>query len=82
MKQINWGQCNRTFTNIAIVLAWAVFILYRISFCVGAKTIPAIGLLFTHKTGDFDLISVTERSCAAPVSKVERYISDRFCVTL
>ena len=42
----------------------------------------AIGLLFTGKNGDFGLISVTERSCAAPVSKVERCISDRFCVTL
>ena len=66
----------------ALLLFWAVFILYRISFCVCTKTIPGVGLLFTHKNGDFDLISVTERSCAAPVSKVERYISDRFCVTL
>ena len=67
--------------NIAVV--WAVFILYRISFCVGTKTIPGIGLLFTHKNGDFGLISaVTERSCPAPISKMERHIAERCCVTL
>jgi len=41
-----------------------------------------IGLLFTHKNGDFGAISAAERSCAAPISKVERHISDRFCATL
>ena len=34
-------------------------------------------LLFTHKHGCGDAISVTERSCAAPISKVESQISDR-----
>ena len=34
--------------------------------------------MFTHKNGDFGAISVTERSCAAPISNVERrHISDR-----
>ena len=28
------------------------------------------------------MIFATERSCAAPISKVERHISDRFCATL
>ena len=28
-------------------------------FCVGTKTIPGIGLLFTHNNGDFSAISVT-----------------------
>ena len=41
-----------------------------------------IGLLFTHKNGDFGAISVTEGSCAVPISKVERHISDWFCATL
>ena len=41
-----------------------------------------IGLLFTNKNGDFGAISGTERSCAAPISKVECFISDRFCATL
>ena len=27
-------------------------------------------------------IFVRERSCAAPISKVERYVSDRFCAIL
>ena len=40
-----------------------------------------IGLLFTHKNGDFGALSVTERSCAALISKVERHISER-CHTL
>jgi len=33
-------------------------------------------LLFTHKTGDFGAISVTERSCAALISKVTSHIRD------
>ena len=41
-----------------------------------------IALLFTHKNGDFGAISETLQSCAAPVSKVECFISDRFCATL
>ena len=32
-----------------------------------------IGLLFTHRNGDFRAISVAERSCVAPISKVERH---------
>ena len=32
-----------------------------------------IRLLFTHRNRDFRAISVTERSCAAPISKVERH---------
>ena len=35
-------------------------------------------LLFTCKNGDFGAISVTERNCTAPMSKVECHISDRF----
>ena len=36
-----------------------------------------IGHLFTLKKGDLGAISVTERSCAALVSKVKSHISDR-----
>ena len=39
-----------------------------------ARKLYRIELLFTHKNGDFGAISVTERSCAAPISKVESYI--------
>ena len=47
-----------------------MFVLYRIVFA------PAkIALLFTHKNSDFDVISVTERSCATPISKVEGHIA-------
>ena len=46
------------------------------------KTIPGIRLLFAHKNGNFGAISVTDRSCAAPISKVERHKWGRFCVTL
>ena len=44
---------------------------------VPARKQDRIGLLFTHKNGDIGAISVTERSCAAPISKVESQISDR-----
>ena len=40
------------------------------------------GLPLTSKNGDFSAITVTERSCAAPILKVERYISDRFLLVL
>ena len=36
-----------------------------------------VGILFTHKNGNFGAISVTKRSCAALISKVKRHISDR-----
>ena len=36
-----------------------------------------IGLLFTHKNRDFGEISVSERICAAPISKVQIHISDK-----
>ena len=35
-----------------------------------------IGLLFTLTSGDFRAISVTEQSCVAPISNVERHILD------
>ena len=50
----------------------ALFTLYWLDFSPARKP-----CLFTHKNGNFAAISVTERSCAAPVSKVESHISDR-----
>ena len=35
-----------------------------------------------YKNGDFGAISVTDRSWATPTLKVERDISEKFCVTL
>ena len=42
----------------------------------------APGLQNSHKNGCGGAISVTERSCAAPISKVKRDLSDKFCVIL
>ena len=48
------------------------------SFCAGTKPIPdRASLPGTHKNGYSGAISVTERSWAAPVSKVESHISNR-----
>ena len=42
-----------------------------------------IRLLFTQKkNGDLSAINVTKQSCAAPIPKVERHLSDRFCASL
>ena len=59
----------------------AMFTLYPIAFASALKPYR-IGLLFTHKNSDFGCISVTERSCAALISKVESHISDRICATV
>lgn len=50
-------------------------------FCAGTKILPDRASVH-HNYGDFGEISGTERSCAAPISKVERHASDRFCSTL
>ena len=52
---------------------WAMFTLYLIAFTPPRKPYR-IGLLFTLKNSDFGAISVTKRSCAAPISKVQSYI--------
>ena len=57
-------------------LTQALFTLYRMSFAPVRKPYQK-GLLFIHKDGDFCAISVTERNCAATVTKVESHISDR-----
>ena len=59
------------------IIAFApMFTQYRIAYALARKPYR-IELLFTHKNGDFGEISVTERSCAAPISKMGSHISDR-----
>ena len=53
------------------------FTLYQIAFALAWKSYRKLGLLFTHKNGDFGVIYVSERSCAVPISEVESHISDR-----
>ena len=51
----------------------AFFTLQRLSSALAQKQ-HRIGLLFIYKKGDFGTISVTELSCAAPISQVESHI--------
>ena len=51
-----------------------LLILHRVIFALAWKPYW-IGLLFTHENGVFGAISVTERSYAARISKVESHIS-------
>ena len=55
--------------------------LFWIAFALPSK-LYRLRPLFTHTNGCGGAISVTERSCVAPISKVERHISDSFCVSL
>ena len=50
--------------------------IYRVAFTPAQKQYRR-GHLFTHKNGDLGAISVPERCCAEPISKVESHISDR-----
>ena len=54
-----------------------MFTLYRVAFALAKNWPYRIGLLFTHKNGDFGAISVAGRRYEAPISKVESDISDR-----
>ena len=58
-----------------------MFTLY-LTALASARNPYQIGLLFTHKNGDFGAISVTERICVTPISTVESHISDSYCATL
>ena len=40
------------------------------------------GFCSNTENGDFGWISMTERSCAAPITKVERHLSDSLCASL
>ena len=59
----------------------AMFTLSRIVLAPAGKPYR-IELLFTNKNGDYGAISITERSCDVPITKVARHISVRFCATL
>ena len=48
------------------------------SLCAGTKIRPDKASA-THENGDLGAISVTEQSCAVPISEVDRNTSDRFC---
>ena len=48
--------------------------LYWIAFLPPRKSYR-IGILLTHMNGDFDTISMTERNCVTPISKVESRIN-------
>ena len=63
---------------IGIFSRFFMFTPYRIAFAPQRESYR-MQLLFTQKTGDFGAISVTERSCAAPISKVEPPFIAPFC---
>ena len=65
----NFIQTNKLYSQ-------AMFTLYQIAFAPPRKSYR-IELLFTHKNCCGGAISVTERSCAAPMSKGESEISKR-----
>lgn len=54
--------------------------LHQITFALAGKPYRILlEPLFTHtENDDFSAVSVTERSCAAPILKVERHVSDMF----
>ena len=47
--------------------------LYWIAFVPPRKSYQ-IGIMFSHMNGDFDAISMTERNCVTPISKVESHV--------
>ena len=68
--------------SLKMLVSKAMFKFSRIGHLAPARKPNRKGLLFTHEKSDFGAISMTERSCAAQISKLKRYISDRFCATL
>ena len=58
----------------AFILQLPSVALYQVAFALAKNWPYRIGLMFTHKNGDFGAISVAGRSYEAPISKVE---SDR-----
>ena len=53
------------------------------SFWAATKIFPDIeGFCSYTENSDFGWISMTERSCTAPISKLERLLSDRLCASL
>ena len=69
-------SCPRQSLKWRVTYRKGVYTILPDSFCAGKKTIPDRASVYTHKNRDFGAISVTERSCATPISKVESYISE------
>ena len=70
----NWSPLGPTFKKRHNISDFKKMLtLCRVAFAP-ARKLYRIGLLFTREDGDFGAISVTERSCAAPISKVESHI--------
>ena len=87
------GQTKPIMTCFLLSLGTQNFSLWRGRIMLGIFTLCRLALasarkpywieiVFTHKNGDFGAISITERSCTAPISKMEPHISDTFCATL
>lgn len=58
----------------------AIFTQYQIAFMSPQKSYW-IGILFTNKNSCGGAISVTEKSCAAPISQVENHIRQVFILS-
>ena len=69
VKMIFFAPC--VFVSVMVAFTRAVFTQYWIPFGP-TRQLFRIEPLFTHENGDFGAISVPERSCAAPILKVER----------
>ena len=59
-------KCDARSAFVCILVGVAMFTVYRIPFAPARKP-DRIGLLFTHKNRDLCVISVTDRSCLAPI---------------
>lgn len=73
-------QCKRYCLFGKFLCKKAFRIVYTIldSSCAGTKTL-LIGLLLKHTNSDFGFVSLTKRSCASPILKVDSlYLSNRF----
>ena len=85
------GQTKPIMTCFLLSLATQNFSLGRIMLGIftlcrmalaSARKPYRIDIVFTHKNGDCGAISIKERSCTAPISKMEPHISDKFFATL
>ena len=71
------GMCKLSFSDDEEVvhIRLAMVTLYWIAFLPPRKSYR-IGIRLIHMKGDFDAISMTERSCVTPISKVESHVLD------
>ena len=76
-KMVRFGNKSHCWESIRLHGSPVISRLYMFklatpnNFWAGTRTVDQIKLLFTYKKGDFCAISVTERGCSAPISKVE-----------